>query len=69
MRCISFRWKRSNKILDGLRKHSLCSAVVLELGVAEGVTLLAGLSIVGIIGTTALYYYGANLRAKSKFAE
>jgi len=41
----------------------------LYLGVGKGATLLRGLSIVGIIGTIVLYCYGAQLRAKSKFAQ
>ncbi|KAJ5431820.1 Major facilitator superfamily domain general substrate transporter [Penicillium cf. griseofulvum] len=41
----------------------------IELGIDKGVTLLAGLSILGIIGMFILYFYGANLRARSRFAE
>ncbi|KGO48288.1 Major facilitator superfamily domain, general substrate transporter [Penicillium expansum] len=41
----------------------------IDLGVDKGVTLLAGLSILGIIGMFVLYFYGANLRARSSFAE
>jgi DHA1 family multidrug resistance protein-like MFS transporter len=40
----------------------------LNLGVAKGVTLLAGLSVIGIIGMFVLWIYGAKLRARSKFA-
>jgi MFS transporter, DHA1 family, multidrug resistance protein len=40
----------------------------LNLGIGKGVTVLAGLSVLGIIGMIFLYYYGANLRARSKFA-
>lgn len=40
----------------------------LNLGIGKGVTLLAGLSILGIIGMLFLYYNGAKLRARSKFA-
>lgn len=43
-------------------------AMYLNLGVAKGVTLLAGLSVLGIIGMFVLYLYGANLRRRSKFA-
>lgn len=39
----------------------------LNLGVAEGVTLLAGLTISGVIGIFVLYWYGASLRARSRF--
>lgn len=39
------------------------------LGVDKGVTLLACLSVVGILGTTGIYVFGKKLRAKSKFAQ
>ncbi|KND88474.1 Caffeine resistance protein 5 [Tolypocladium ophioglossoides CBS 100239] len=39
-----------------------------NLGVAKGTSLLGGLSVIGIVGIWLLYYYGANLRARSKFA-
>ncbi|KAK0116003.1 hypothetical protein ONS95_013040 [Cadophora gregata] len=39
----------------------------LNVGIAEGVTLLAGLTISGVIGIFVLWYYGANLRARSRF--
>ncbi|KAH7088685.1 major facilitator superfamily domain-containing protein [Paraphoma chrysanthemicola] len=39
-----------------------------NLGVDKGCTLLAGLTIGCIIGIVILYVYGANLRARSKFA-
>ncbi|ETS83258.1 hypothetical protein PFICI_05134 [Pestalotiopsis fici W106-1] len=39
-----------------------------HLGVARGTTLLAGLSIIGIIGIWVLYFIGARLRSMSKFA-
>ncbi|KAL5084605.1 hypothetical protein Trisim1_011606 [Trichoderma cf. simile WF8] len=41
----------------------------INLGVHKGVTVLAGLSIMGIIGTLLMYKYGKTLRAKSKFAQ
>ncbi|UKZ78279.1 hypothetical protein TrVFT333_006015 [Trichoderma virens FT-333] len=41
----------------------------INLGVHKGVTVLAGLSIMGIIGTLLMYKYGKRLRAKSKFAQ
>lgn len=41
----------------------------INLGVHRGVTLLAGLSVVGVFGTTAIYVFGKKLRARSKFAE
>ncbi|KAL2067884.1 hypothetical protein VTL71DRAFT_15982 [Oculimacula yallundae] len=40
----------------------------LNLGISEGVTLLAGLTVSGVIGIFVLWYYGANLRARSRFA-
>ncbi len=40
----------------------------INLGVGKGVSLLAGLSCMGVIGMFVLYYMGAKLRAKSKFA-
>ncbi|KAM0520669.1 hypothetical protein ACHAPE_003066 [Trichoderma viride] len=41
----------------------------INLGVHKGVTVLAGLSVMGIIGTLLMYKYGKKLRAKSKFAQ
>lgn len=40
----------------------------LNLGIGKGVSLLGGLSVMGIIGMWLLYVYGAKLRARSKFA-
>jgi DHA1 family multidrug resistance protein-like MFS transporter len=40
----------------------------INLGVDKGVSVLAGLSVIGIIGIFVLYIYGAKLRARSKFA-
>ncbi|KAK9372089.1 uncharacterized protein V1513DRAFT_453525, partial [Lipomyces chichibuensis] len=40
----------------------------LNLGIGKGISLLGGLSVLGIIGIYILYFYGANLRARSKFA-
>ncbi|KAF4437789.1 MFS general substrate transporter [Fusarium austroafricanum] len=57
------------------RSGIACGAVIfarplmLNLGIAHGVTLLGGLSVVGIFGTTAIYVFGKKLRAKSKFAQ
>jgi DHA1 family multidrug resistance protein-like MFS transporter len=39
-----------------------------NLGVSKGVTLLASISILGIVGMWLFWKYGANLRARSKFA-
>jgi MFS transporter, DHA1 family, multidrug resistance protein len=52
-----------------------CGSVVfarplfVNLGVHRGVTLLAGLSVAGIFGTSAIYVFGKRLRARSKFAQ
>ncbi|KAK9366752.1 major facilitator superfamily domain-containing protein, partial [Lipomyces kononenkoae] len=40
----------------------------LNLGIGRGISLLGGLSVIGIVGMYILYFYGANLRARSKFA-
>jgi DHA1 family multidrug resistance protein-like MFS transporter len=40
----------------------------LNLGIGKGVSLLGGLSCLGIGGIWILYYTGARLRANSKFA-
>ncbi|KAG7409466.1 Caffeine resistance protein 5 [Fusarium oxysporum f. sp. rapae] len=39
-----------------------------NLGFAKGTSLLGGLSVIGIIGMWVLFFYGAKLRALSKFA-
>ncbi|RMJ12427.1 hypothetical protein CDV36_007913 [Fusarium kuroshium] len=39
-----------------------------NLGIARGTSVLGGLSVTGIIGMWLLYFYGARLRALSKFA-
>ena len=39
-----------------------------NLGVSKGVTLLGGLSLMGIFGTIAIYTFGKQLRARSKYA-
>ncbi|KAF4345638.1 major facilitator superfamily transporter [Fusarium beomiforme] len=57
------------------RSGIACGSVIfarplfINLGVDKGVTLLGGLSIVGIFGTTAIYVFGKKLRARSKFAQ
>ncbi|KAL5388025.1 hypothetical protein PMIN02_007884 [Paraphaeosphaeria minitans] len=43
-------------------------SMYIDLGVGKGLSLLGGLSVMGIIGMWALYFYGARLRARSKFA-
>jgi DHA1 family multidrug resistance protein-like MFS transporter len=40
----------------------------LNLDVGRGISLLGGLSVMGIIGMWLLWTYGARLRARSKFA-
>lgn len=39
-----------------------------NLGIGRGVSILGGLTVGGCFGMIALYYFGATLRAKSKFA-
>ncbi|KAM0417079.1 hypothetical protein ACHAPT_012917 [Fusarium lateritium] len=57
------------------RSGIACGSVIfarplfINLGVDKGVTLLGGLSVVGIFGTTAIYVFGKKLRARSKFAQ
>jgi MFS transporter, DHA1 family, multidrug resistance protein len=59
---------------DFFRSALACASILYayplfgNLGVARGVTLLGGLSTIGIIGIWVLYFYGARLRAMSKFA-
>jgi MFS transporter, DHA1 family, multidrug resistance protein len=59
---------------DFLRSALACGSILfarplfINLGVDKGVTLLAGLSVIGIIGMFVLYIYGAKLRSRSKFA-
>lgn len=59
---------------DFFRSCFACGSVLfarplfINLGVPKGVTTLAGLSFIGVIGMMLLYHYGARLRARSKFA-
>ena len=59
---------------DFFRSALACGSILfarplfINLGVDRGVSLLAGLSVMGILGMFTLYYQGANLRARSKFA-
>ncbi|KAJ5744365.1 major facilitator superfamily domain-containing protein [Penicillium manginii] len=59
---------------DFFRSALACGSVLFahplfgNLGVAKGVSLLGGLSVIGIIGIWLLYFNGARLRALSKFA-
>jgi DHA1 family multidrug resistance protein-like MFS transporter len=43
--------------------------IFVNLGIGKGVTVLAGLSVLGILGMVVLYFYGGKLRARSKFTE
>ncbi|GFF53631.1 caffeine resistance protein 5 [Aspergillus udagawae] len=58
---------------DFMRSALACGAILfsrplyINLGVGPGVSLLAGLTVVCIGGIFALYYYGAGLRARSRF--
>ncbi|KAG0649318.1 Caffeine resistance 5 [Hyphodiscus hymeniophilus] len=59
---------------DFLRSALACGSIMfarplfINLGVAKGVSLLGGLSVIGIIGMFLLWIYGAKLRSRSKFA-
>ncbi|KAJ5158717.1 Major facilitator superfamily domain general substrate transporter [Penicillium coprophilum] len=59
---------------DFFRSALACGSVLFahplfgNLGVARGVSLLGGLSVIGIIGIWLLYFFGSKLRALSKFA-
>ncbi|KAJ5726816.1 hypothetical protein N7493_005843 [Penicillium malachiteum] len=39
-----------------------------NIGVPKGVTILGSISVLGIVGMLILYRYGANMRARSRFA-
>ncbi|KAL6713226.1 hypothetical protein ACLMJK_009347 [Lecanora helva] len=59
---------------DFFRSALACGSIMFakplfgNLGVSKGVSLLGGLSCIGVIGMFALYFMGASLRARSKFA-
>ncbi len=59
---------------DFFRSALACGSILfarplfINLGVGRGVSLLAGLSTMGVIGMFALYYTGPKLRSRSKFA-
>lgn len=59
---------------DFFRSALACGSVLFahplfhNLGVAKGVSLLGGLSVIGIVGIWLLFFYGSRLRALSKFA-
>ena len=56
------------------RSALACGAVLFsrpmfdKLGIAGGVSLLAGLTLVCVVGFFMLYFFGASLRARSRFA-
>ena len=61
---------------NDLTRSTLAAASVLyarplfvNLGVDKGVSVLAGISVLGSAGMIGLYYKGAKLRARSKFAQ
>lgn len=59
---------------DFLRSAFACGSILfgrplfINLGVGKGVSVLGGLSVIGIVGMFALWMFGAKLRARSKFA-
>ncbi|CAG8958813.1 hypothetical protein HYFRA_00011764 [Hymenoscyphus fraxineus] len=59
---------------DFLRSAFACGSILfgrplfINLGIGRGVSLLGGLSVIGIVGMFGLYIKGAKLRARSKFA-
>ena len=59
---------------DAVRSCMACGAIHYafpmfhNLGIGKGVSLLAGLMVMGVIGIWVLYFKGAWLRSKSKFA-
>jgi DHA1 family multidrug resistance protein-like MFS transporter len=59
---------------DFLRSALACGSILfarplfINLGVGKGVSVLGGLSVIGIIGMFTLWVFGAKLRARSKFA-
>ncbi|KIW53190.1 hypothetical protein PV05_08782 [Exophiala xenobiotica] len=58
-----------------MRSATACASAIfarplfINLGVHRGVSVLAGLSVMGIFGTTVIYIFGKQLRARSKFAQ
>lgn len=59
---------------DFCRSALACGSILfarplfVNLGVGKGVSLLAALSTLGIVGMFVLYFLGAKLRSRSKFA-
>ena len=60
---------------DFFRSALACGSILfarplfINVGIHKGVTVLAGLSTMGVIGMFVLYYQGAKLRSRSKFAQ
>ena len=60
---------------DFFRSALACGSIIfarplfINVGIHKGVTVLAGLSTMGVIGMFVLYYQGAKLRSRSKFAQ
>lgn len=59
---------------DFFRSALACGSILfarplfVNLGVGKGVSLLAALSTLGIVGLYVLYFQGAKMRSRSKFA-
>ena len=59
---------------DFFRSSLACGSILfarplfINLGVGKGVSLLASLSTLGVVGMFVLYFLGAKMRSKSKFA-
>lgn len=59
---------------DFVRSAMACGSILyarplfINLGIGKGISVLAGLSTLGIIGMVSLWIFGAKLRARSKFA-
>jgi MFS transporter, DHA1 family, multidrug resistance protein len=59
---------------DFVRSAMACGSILyarplfINLGIGKGISVLAGLSTLGVIGMITLWVYGAKLRARSKFA-
>jgi DHA1 family multidrug resistance protein-like MFS transporter len=60
---------------DLVRSSLACGSILyarplfINVGIAEGVSVLAGLSVLGIFGMATIYLTGKKLRARSKFAQ
>jgi DHA1 family multidrug resistance protein-like MFS transporter len=60
---------------DLVRSSIACGSILcarplfITLGIGKGISVLGGLSVLGILGMIAIYLSGAKLRARSKFAQ